>query len=67
THVQYDEAAKWLSMTRGAITVICNLGTASMAHKITEVSSILLSSPAIEITGEEVRIPNNGVVILRHQ
>lgn len=65
TRVHYDEAAKWLSMTRGALTVVCNLGASPLTHKITEASSILLSSPEIEITGEEARIPPNGVAILR--
>ncbi|HEY9126788.1 MAG TPA: malto-oligosyltrehalose trehalohydrolase [Acidobacteriaceae bacterium] len=65
-HVLYDEAGKWLIMTRGEITVVCNLGADSFSYKTTPASSILLSAPDTEITSGEVRIPANGVAILRH-
>ena len=65
THVQFDEAGKWISIARGQIIIACNLGTSLLAYAISPASSNLLSSPATEIANGHAHIPPNGVAILR--
>jgi len=63
---RFDETARWLAFDRGPLTVACNLGDRPRAvprsnrapHKV-----LMASSPQIEVTESEIRLPADSVVI----
>jgi maltooligosyltrehalose trehalohydrolase len=61
----YDEDAKWFSMTRGNIRVVCNLATKEQQFPIATGSEVLLSSrPVIAHKGDAiVMAPRSTAVI----
>lgn len=65
TQLHFDESARWLSMTRGEITTVCNLGAGVFQYAAPAGASILLSSPTIKIANGHADIPPNGVAIVR--
>jgi len=66
-HVAFDEDARWLVLERGAIRVVCNVGSASQrvpcagsrAHRL-----LLASDPAVTVTRGAVDLPPDSVAIL---
>jgi maltooligosyltrehalose trehalohydrolase len=66
TSVTYDEAAKWIRIQRGAISVICNLGVQQHSFSVLQSSIMLLaSSNEINMKENAVSLPPDTVVVLR--
>ena len=66
THVACDAEKKWLSMTRGAIMVLCNLGMEPHVFDLSSGSSVLLASRAEMLqSGRHIRLQPDSVAILQ--
>jgi maltooligosyltrehalose trehalohydrolase len=65
--VRFDEAAQWLVLERGPLTVACNLARQAQPVELTGTgwSMILRSSPEVEIVGATVRLSADSVVVLK--
>jgi maltooligosyltrehalose trehalohydrolase len=63
TRVEYDEAARWITMRRGPISVLCNLGEGERTLPCGE-GKILLSSGKVVRQQGGLRIPAATVVVL---
>jgi hypothetical protein len=56
----------WLSIRRGEIEVFCNLGNDEKSFEVTPTRSVVLSSRAdIRISGGELKLPPNTIVITK--
>jgi maltooligosyltrehalose trehalohydrolase len=63
--VQFDEKKRWLTMDRGLVRVMCNLGGEAVELENPGKFSLTLSSRAdIEVNGEKVLLPPDSVAIL---
>jgi maltooligosyltrehalose trehalohydrolase len=62
TQVEYDEAARWITMRRGPISVLCNLGDGE--RTLCGEGKILLSSGKVVRQQGGLRIPAATVVVL---
>ncbi len=66
THVACDPEKKWLSMTRGGVMVLCNLGKAPHAFPLSSGSSVLLASRAeIEQSCTHIRLQPDTIAIVQ--
>ena len=66
TRVDYDVDEKWLSMERGEISVVCNLGEHSHSFKLQKSAALLLSSqPGIRMENDAVSLPPDCVAIVK--
>ena len=64
--VDYDEAARWLAMTRGAFTLALNLADEAHIIPVPPSRAIVLASDAdVTLRGGNVHLPPNSVAILR--
>jgi maltooligosyltrehalose trehalohydrolase len=64
--VDYDEAARWLAMTRGAFTLAFNLADEAHIIPVPPSRAVVLASDAdVTLRGGNVRLPPNSVAILR--
>ncbi len=65
--VDYDEAARWLTLSRGPVVVACNLGPAGQAVPLGAPARMLLlaSDDAVVLDGETVTLPPDSVAIFR--
>ena len=62
----FDEERRWLVIEHGAIRVACNLASQSQAIPLVGKQQILLASETgIEISGGNINLPPDSVVILR--
>jgi 1,4-alpha-glucan branching enzyme len=66
TRARFDEAARWLAVERGPVTVACNLGlesarvpVQSAAHHVR-----LASDPRVKLVGAGVELPAPSVAVL---
>ncbi len=65
TEVRFDEAASWLSMRRGEIEVVCNVGEAKATVDVPSGSRILLaSSNDLKLNGQQLQLPPSSVAVL---
>lgn len=65
TRVQFDEAGRWLSMERGNVRVVCNLGEASVKFEASEGSRLVLSSHAdVHFEAKELWLPPDRFAVL---
>ncbi|MEO8735609.1 MAG: malto-oligosyltrehalose trehalohydrolase [Edaphobacter sp.] len=63
--VQFDEKRQWLTMDRGLIRVLCNLGTEPVELENPKCFPPVLSSRGdIEVRGDKVLLPPDSVAIL---
>ncbi|MGZ3682027.1 MAG: DUF3459 domain-containing protein, partial [Ktedonobacterales bacterium] len=65
--VRYDEAACWLTMQRGAVTVACNLAASAQPVPLpagTGRTILLASESGIELTVGSIQLPPSSVAIL---
>jgi maltooligosyltrehalose trehalohydrolase len=66
TRVSYDQQERWLSMERGDVTVICNLGETGRRFPVAVGSRVILGSrEAMTVKDGAVTLPRNTVVIIR--
>ncbi|MBM3879249.1 MAG: malto-oligosyltrehalose trehalohydrolase [Verrucomicrobia bacterium] len=65
--VRYDEAARWLVLERGPISLACNLAPAPQAIPLRAGSRevLLASAQPIEVSAGAVRLPAGSAVFLR--
>jgi maltooligosyltrehalose trehalohydrolase len=62
---QCDEAAGWLTVRRGPVTVACNLGTADWVFLADPDHDVLAASdPAVTASGPNLVLPPDSVVIV---
>lgn len=65
--VCFDEAQKWLRMTRGAIEVAFNAGKSEVRLPLIDRSDVLLAStPAIACEKDHLSLPAGSVAVLRN-
>lgn len=63
--VKFDEEKKWLTMERGLISVMCNLGTEVVELERPDRFSLALSSkPQIKVDGKKISITPDSIAIL---
>jgi maltooligosyltrehalose trehalohydrolase len=64
--VRFDEAARWLVLERGPLTVACNLAAQAQRVPMREQPSevLLTSDPMIEVSASGVALPPDSVVVL---
>jgi len=66
TKVSHDARAMWLSIRRGEIEVFCNLGNDDKSFEVAAKRRVILSSRAdIRISGGELKLPPNTIVITK--
>ncbi|MGA2250900.1 malto-oligosyltrehalose trehalohydrolase [Terracidiphilus sp.] len=66
TRATYDEAAKWICIQRGTITVICNLGQKEQLLTVSQPASMVLASRGeIKIAGHAVNLLPDTIVVLK--
>lgn len=66
THVSYDEAGRWLAMTRGRFTTAFSLATGPTTVDVPEGATILLKSDdSITLEGTRLVLPPDSVAVLR--
>jgi maltooligosyltrehalose trehalohydrolase len=66
TRVTFDERARWLSVDRGMVRILCNLGRAARTVPLEPETQIRLSSiPQLEIVGNALTLPPDTVAILQ--
>ncbi len=65
-HITYDEDARWLTMTRGAVTMAFNLASEARELDVTPNSALVLASDSsITLTGTTLRLPPDTVAVVR--
>jgi maltooligosyltrehalose trehalohydrolase len=65
TKVVFDESRKWLVMIRGAVTVMCNLGTEPTELENSRRLPLVLSSrEGVEVGGDRVVLPPDTLIVL---
>jgi maltooligosyltrehalose trehalohydrolase len=64
THVVYDEQAMTFSMTRGSVTLACNLGSAGYEVEVPEGSKLVLSSQDSSGAVGTLTLASNSAVVL---
>ncbi|KWX57021.1 malto-oligosyltrehalose trehalohydrolase [Mycobacterium sp. NAZ190054] len=64
-HVDYDEAARWFVMRRGALVIACNLGTDSVDVPVT--GDVVLAWGDPTVGDGSTRLDGHSVAILRSQ
>jgi maltooligosyltrehalose trehalohydrolase len=63
--IRYDEEKKWLSMRRGFVTILCNLGDTTPEFDVIEDSRMELSTvEGHAMNGNKVNLPPNSLCIL---
>jgi hypothetical protein len=65
--VSFDETAPWLKLTRGRVTVACNLSAAEQSLTIESGASCriaMASDPRIAVRESRVDLPPDSVAIL---
>ena len=67
--VRFDDEARWLSMRRGEIQVVCNLAADTQAVAIESAGATLAraADEAVQIEGNSVKLPPDSVGILVRQ
>jgi maltooligosyltrehalose trehalohydrolase len=66
TQVTYDEAAKWIRIQRGTVSIICNLGLQDHSFSVSQSGLMLLASRnEINIKNCAFNLPPDTVVVLR--
>jgi maltooligosyltrehalose trehalohydrolase len=65
--VRFDEAQKWLRMTRGPIEVVFNAGRSEITLPVSDgYEPLLASTPAIACERDHLRLRPGSVIVLRH-
>jgi maltooligosyltrehalose trehalohydrolase len=65
TKVVFDESGKWLVMIRGAVTVMCNLGSEPADLENSRRLPLLLASrEGVEVAGDRVVLPPETLIVL---
>ena len=66
-NVRFDQQARWLSLERGRIRVVCNLGPGPQAVPLRAGphQTLLTSDPAVEVGLSVATLPQDSVVILK--
>ncbi len=65
TKVVFDESRKWLVMIRGAVTVMCNLGTEpAELENPGRLPLVLASREGVEVAGDRVVLPPDTLIVL---
>jgi len=63
--IKFDEAKRWLLMTRGDVQLVCNLGTEShRSANPDNLKLILKSAEDVRMDGSDVLVPPDSVAIL---
>jgi maltooligosyltrehalose trehalohydrolase len=63
--VRFDEAQKWLWMTRGPVEVVFNAGTSTVTLPVEHsYETVLASSPEIVCGADHLRLPSGSVAVL---
>jgi maltooligosyltrehalose trehalohydrolase len=63
--VEFDEKKKWLTMNRGTVRVLCNLGSAAVELENPEGFAVRLASqPEIALNGTQITLPPDSLVVL---
>lgn len=64
----FDEEKKWLSMERGTISVLCNLGTQDCVLPLPEFTSLELASREnIRVSNDSINLPPDSVAVVSRQ
>jgi len=63
--VDYDEAARWIVITRGPLRVVAHVGSAPAQVPLPGAELVLASDPAVTLSGGSVSLPPMTVAILR--
>jgi maltooligosyltrehalose trehalohydrolase len=64
--VEFDDEKEWLRITRGTVSIFCNLGPGEIALPVPQSSTIELASyDSIRIAGNAIRLPGNSVAVLQ--
>jgi maltooligosyltrehalose trehalohydrolase len=62
--VEFDEMKRWLTMERGSVKVICNVGPAPVEFDCPEQSSLLLTSREdVKVGAMKITLPSDTLVI----
>jgi maltooligosyltrehalose trehalohydrolase len=65
--VRFDEAQKWLWMTRGPVEVVFNAGTSTVTLPVIHsYETVLASSPEIVCGADHLRLPSGSVAVFRN-
>jgi maltooligosyltrehalose trehalohydrolase len=65
TEVSFDEERRWLTMTRGAVVVMCNLGATPLELSRPKQFPLLLASHRdVVVVGERVMLPPKSLAVL---
>ncbi len=65
TRVQFDEDKRWLVMERGAMTVVCNLGSELIEFENpSRIPLVMASSPEVKVRKSAVVLPPDSLAIL---
>jgi maltooligosyltrehalose trehalohydrolase len=63
--VRFDEEMRWISLDRGPVALICNLGLRPLLQGVSEHARILLASEAnISIENAEISVPPDAAVVI---
>lgn len=60
----FDEAAKWIAITRGDVSIVANLGE-PLSQAVNAAQILLASDPEIELHGGALRLPRDSVAVVR--
>jgi maltooligosyltrehalose trehalohydrolase len=64
--VTFDQEKKWLRIERGAITVLCNLGTQDCTFPVPQSSSLELASHRTpQIADNAISLPADSIAVIR--
>jgi maltooligosyltrehalose trehalohydrolase len=68
TKVEFDDAAKWLVMDRGAVRVVINLGSEPMGFEVAEGFRLeMVSRGGIGILGGKIILPPDTVAVVSNE
>ncbi len=64
--VSFDEAARWLVVSRGPIAIVCNLAPAAQSVPLPFAGRLILASePGVTVVDRSLVLPGDSVVIIR--
>jgi maltooligosyltrehalose trehalohydrolase len=66
-HVSWDEAGRWLMVSRGRLRIAANLGRSAQRLQLGEATARLLAGSAVSVAldGDGVRLPPSSLAVVR--
>jgi maltooligosyltrehalose trehalohydrolase len=62
--VHHDEDRRWLAVTKGPLTVACNLGPQEVTVRVPPGEMVLASDSAATLDGDRAVLPAESVIVI---